>query len=196
MPRAKEFDPAVVLERAMEVFWRQGYESTSVQDLVGAMGINRGSLYDTFGDKRRLFLAAIERYCDATVQGTLDMLAEAGSARDAVARFVDHAIESSCGRGRRNGCLLTNAAVELCQDCDDTATLVQGALDRITGALADAIRVGQESGELTTREDPQALARFFLCHLQGTVVLAKANHSKAKLRELNRVALSVLEASG
>ncbi len=61
MARPKEFVPEEAIEKAMEVFWRKEYEATSVEDLVSAMHINRGSLYDTFGDKRKLFLACMDR---------------------------------------------------------------------------------------------------------------------------------------
>ncbi len=64
MPRVKEFDPDQALDRAMELFWRKGYEATSVQDLVEHMGINRFSLYDTFGSKHELFMAALDRYSE------------------------------------------------------------------------------------------------------------------------------------
>ena len=67
MPRPKEFNPDDALEKAMQVFWHKGYEATSMEDLLTAMDLNRGSLYDTFGDKRQLFLKAIDRYCHGFV---------------------------------------------------------------------------------------------------------------------------------
>ena len=73
MARHKEFEREVVLEKAMATFWRYGYEGTSVQTLVENMGINRGSIYDTFGDKRSLFLAAIQHYNEAVVKKLLGL---------------------------------------------------------------------------------------------------------------------------
>jgi AcrR family transcriptional regulator len=87
MARPKTFDPSVALEQAMEVFWLKGYEATSMQDLVVAMGINRASLYATFEDKRQLFLAAIAHYDDTVVRPAIAPLEAPGAAK---AEIVQH----------------------------------------------------------------------------------------------------------
>ncbi len=87
MARPREFERDVVLDRAMQVFWSRGYEATSIQHLVDRMGIQRGSLYDTFGDKRALFFAAINRYDRVVTAKLVAVLEEPGSGKDAIRRL-------------------------------------------------------------------------------------------------------------
>lgn len=93
MARPKEFDPNEALERAMLLFWEKGFQATSMRDLVQAMGINRGSLYDTFGSKEELYQAAIDRYCDEQTAGMIDMLSAPGEPKDVLERVFQRALE-------------------------------------------------------------------------------------------------------
>src|ERR1700742_3249196 len=88
MPRSKEFDPQRALDKAMHLFWRQGYENTSLDDLLRAMGIARQSLYDTFGDKRALYLQAMARYRDQTNGAMQQMFAQTPKIKDGFARLL------------------------------------------------------------------------------------------------------------
>ncbi len=94
MPRQKQFDPDRALGNAMELFWEKGYEATSVQDLVDRMGINRFSMYDTFGSKHQLFMSAINRYQEVLASTVLAELEDSeqgiGSIRACFSRLVDH----------------------------------------------------------------------------------------------------------
>ncbi|HSH40807.1 MAG TPA: helix-turn-helix domain-containing protein, partial [Arenicellales bacterium] len=91
MSRNKAFDETEVLERAMTLFWRKGYEATSIQELVTHTGIQRGSLYATYGDKRRLFLAALDHYCGVIAARRLHVLTAPGSGKAAIRRFFQDA---------------------------------------------------------------------------------------------------------
>ena len=92
MARTKTFDPSVALEQAMAVFWLKGYEATSMQDLVEAMGINRASLYATFGDKRQLFLAAIAHYDATVVRPAMAPLEAPGAAKAEIIQHFQRAV--------------------------------------------------------------------------------------------------------
>jgi len=92
MARPKEFDCDVVLDKAMALFWRQGYEATSIQDLVTHMGINRQSLYDTFSSKRQLYLAVMDRYIDRVVSRRLTVVNASSAATGAIRQFFSDVV--------------------------------------------------------------------------------------------------------
>jgi len=113
MARQKEFDRDVALDRGMTAFWSRGYAATSIEYLVAHMGIQRGSLYATFGDKRSLFLSALDRYQRVVVRELFEALEAPGSGLEAIRRFFRLRVERSLDRSRPPGCLVTNSAVEL-----------------------------------------------------------------------------------
>src|ERR1700751_3917334 len=117
MAGVKQFDRNEALDRATATFWTQGYEATSIDDLVEATGIGRGSLYGTFGDKRQLFLAALDRYWDTV---GMEMFAELSSSDPlhAVERMFDALIRRASDPKFPRGCLITNTSVE-CPTCGD-----------------------------------------------------------------------------
>ena len=193
MARPREFDREEVLDQAIEVFWQRGYEGTSVQDLVDHMQINRGSLYGAFGDKHGVFLAALHRY-EETFHSTISKrLGEGGSPMQSIRRVFEEVVrECSCDEGRK-GCLMTNSAVELAAHDSDTAALVAQNFKRLEEAFVEALRDAQSEGELETKQNPRALARFLTSSLQGLRVMGKACPDRALLRDVVRVTLSVLD---
>src|SRR5713226_10410059 len=124
-----------VLDRAMRAFWSRGYEATSIQHLVDRMGIQRGSLYDTFGDKRTLFFAAIDRYDRVVTGKLLAALDEPASGKDAIRRFFRLKVDLAVEPGRPRGCLVTNSAAELASRDRGTATKVGAVLTKIEASF-------------------------------------------------------------
>src|SRR5829696_8134397 len=98
MARPKQFDPDAAAQEAMEAFWERGYAATSVNDLLAEMGLNRGSLYGTFGDKKKLFLAALEKYAEQRGGEFREALARPGSAKSAIRDFIATAAETCAGK--------------------------------------------------------------------------------------------------
>ncbi|KPC94747.1 TetR family transcriptional regulator, partial [Streptomyces sp. NRRL F-6602] len=114
MARTKEFDPDAALQSALELFWRQGYEATSMADLVGHLGIGRASIYATFGNKHELYLKALDRYNENRDPGLLGELSRPGPALPAVRAVVRRfAAEAGSGEHRADGCFATTTAAEL-----------------------------------------------------------------------------------
>src|ERR671916_2831660 len=113
MARHKEFDRDEALQRAMEVFWSRGYEAASVGELVKHMGINRQSLYDTFGDKHSLYLQALDRYREVEGQKMYGVLERPGSVKRALRELFEGVVENALGESGRRGCLVGNAMSEL-----------------------------------------------------------------------------------
>ena len=190
--RPKEFDQQIALKRAMEVFWAHGYEASSVQDLLDAMRISRGSMYDTFGDKHALFSAAIDHYGRTVTCGLEEMLSASGSPlgniRKVMSRMVEQALNGEC-----RGCLATNTAVELAQHDPQTAEAVTAILRRIEKAFQRTLQRAVTASELKRTTDTRAHARFLTGTVQGVVVMGKASASRATLKDIVTVALSTLD---
>lgn len=190
--RQKEFEPQKALEKATDLFWVRGYEATSVQDLLDCMGIGRGSLYGTFGDKRALFLAALNSYEKARFSSMVAALDAPGSAREAVAEVVERTVEALAGDERRRGCLLANSAVELASHDAEVGRRISDHLRRTEDVLHRALARAQASGEVSRDRDPRALARFLVNNLQGLRLMARAGATKEVMDDVADVMLSAL----
>jgi TetR/AcrR family transcriptional regulator, transcriptional repressor for nem operon len=193
MPRPKEFERDVVLDRAMRVFWSRGYEATSIQHLVDRMGIQRGSLYDTFGDKRTLFFAAIERYDRVVTAKLMAALDEPASGKEAIGKFFRLKVELALESGRPRGCLVTNSAAELASRDRGAATRVGGVLTKIEAAFHRAVVRAQRAGEIDRSRNSRALARFLTSSAQGLSVMAKTFPERAVLEDIVKVTLAALD---
>lgn len=158
MPRAKEFDPDAVLEQAMELFWEQGFEATSAQDLVDHTGLNRSSLYNTFGSKQELYLRALDHYCQQDENIFDRLLEQKGSARAAIRRVLTDTIPATDEDKR--GCFVANATVERAHRDEDTRERARANLVRMTDGFQALVEHGQAHGEFPADRDPAALARF------------------------------------
>lgn len=193
MARQKEFDQDVALDRAMTVFWSKGFEATSIEDLVARMGIQRGSLYGTFGSKRALFLAALDRYQRVVAHELFDALRAPGSGIAAIRRFFCLKVEASLQRGRPLGCLVTNSAVELSRRDRGAAARVGGSLATLEAAFLQALERARGAGEIDASRDLRALARFLTSSAQGLSVMAKAFPERSVLEDVVNVILAALE---
>ncbi|MFG1790614.1 TetR/AcrR family transcriptional regulator [Nocardia sp. NPDC049149] len=192
MARTKSFDPDDAVTKAMEVFWRKGYARTTPQDLLDAIGIGRGSLYNAFTGKHDLFERALRRYqAQETVQ-VIDLLDGPGSPRDRVRGALTMVLDAACADTERRGCLATNTAVELGDSDDTAALLVRRIFDRQHDAFRGAIQEGQRSGEFSKDLDPNTAANFLLATINGMRVLAKADPRPARLDGLVETAMRAL----
>jgi TetR/AcrR family transcriptional repressor of nem operon len=194
MARQKEFDREAALDRAMGAFWTKGYAATSVEDLVAHMGIQRGSLYATFGDKRSLFLSALDRYQRVVTRQLFEALEAPGSGLEAIRRFFRLRVEGSLDRSRPAGCLVTNSAVELSRRDRGAAAKVGGSLVGLEAAFLRALERARAQGELAAARDVRALARFLTSSAQGLSVMAKAFPERRVLEDVVAVVLTSLEA--
>ncbi|MCH8153394.1 MAG: TetR/AcrR family transcriptional regulator [Planctomycetes bacterium] len=189
--RPKEFDEQEALERAMEVFWTYGYEATSVQDLLDAMGIHRGSMYDTFGDKHALFTAAINHYGRTITQCVEDTLDGPGSPLGNIHKLLRR-MAGPAADGKCRGCLATNTVIELAPHDPEVAEAVKALLRRVEKAFHRTLERAVESGELSPDANPRALARFLCCTLQGLVVMGKASAGRSTIKDIVKVTLSAM----
>ena len=193
MARQKEFDQDEVLHKAMEVFWTRGYEGTSIQDLVEHTGINRQSIYDTFGDKHSLFLQALDRYRAIQSRKVFAVLERPGSMKNNLrGLFREAAARALTAEGRR-GCFVGNSMSELSGRCKETATRTCNSVAAAEKMLQRALERGKEQGDFAGVRDPRAVARFLYSSLQGLILMAKATRDRKLLNDVVKVTLSVLD---
>jgi TetR/AcrR family transcriptional repressor of nem operon len=193
MARPREFDEGKVLDRVLETFWEHGYEGTSIDELVAATGLGRASLYGAFGDKEQIFARAMEHYC-AHVGDPLAVASDEPSPRLALARVLRAIVSKSSPRSGPRGCFLLNAAVG--GDAPSAAREAYAEYTvRMERALAALVRRGQESGELTTAADPNAVARMLTVLVQGISASARAGRSKAQLEAAIETTLQLVGPS-
>lgn len=170
--RPRSFDREVALERAMELFWRQGYEATSISDLTAVMGITPPSLYTAFGDKERLFLEAVERYRCGRGEASGNVLDDEKTARRAVARLLEAVAIEATSPDTPPGCMLITAAA----NCSASSAHLQAALAEHRAETLTRLRArierGIRDGELPVKTDANALARFYATVVQGMTIQA------------------------
>jgi TetR/AcrR family transcriptional repressor of nem operon len=194
LARPKAYDEAAMLDRVMEVFWARGYDGTSIQDLVGKTGVNRGSLYGAYPDKRALFLASIKRYLDLVVEDNVRRLLAVEPAGEAIRGFFVGLVEAPLERLRR-GCLLTNSAVELGLEDAQVASLVRGAFRRVEQVFCARLVEAKSAGQLMDGVQPKALARLLITVLQGIRVMSRVGADRAAMRDAVNSALCGIKAA-
>ncbi|WP_053377175.1 TetR/AcrR family transcriptional regulator [Paenibacillus sp. FJAT-27812] len=191
MGRTKAFEESAVLHKAMQLFWEQGYEKTSLNDLVEHMGIHRRSMYDTFGDKHSLYLKSLDRY-GHMVGSQLEAGAKGAQTASQAIRFIfDFIIEG--GEDRPLGCMFVNSAIELAARDEEVDAKAAKGFDHTEQLLVDIIRRGQQTGEFTADHDAQALAEHLHNTLLGLRVLVRTTVGKEKLHRIANFALAAME---
>ena len=193
MARQKEFNRDEVLHRAMEVFWTRGYEGTSIQDLVKYMGINRQSIYDTFGNKHTLFLQSLDRYREIQSRKVFDVLERPGSVKKNLRQLFEEVVARALSAEGRRGCFVGNSMSELAGRCKATANRTCNSVASAEKIFRRALERGKEQGELPRVRDTRAVARFLYSNLQGLLLLAKATRDCKLLSDVVKVTLSVLD---
>ena len=192
MPRLKEFEPDAALDRAMHLFWEKGYEATTMQDLVDRMGINRFSVYSTFGSKHELFLKALDRYRDAiALSGPLRVL-EQGKGLKSIRKYFQETVDFFASREGWRGCLMTNSSVETAPHDLQTATKVNTHLKRLENAFYKALIYEKRSGDYRGKKNIRDIARFLTGAALGLCVMARGRPGREVLQSHVRVTLSVL----
>ncbi|MFS2217440.1 TetR/AcrR family transcriptional regulator [Telluria sp. Tellsp104] len=193
MARTKVFDPAAALDAAVRVFWEQGYEATSTDDLVRAMGIGRQSMYDTFGDKKQLYLAALTHYTDTGGAALQHRLAAGRSPLGALEAFLRE-IAGADAALRARGCLSVNAIAEFGQADAGVQALVERSQRVTEDIFADVLARARRAGELAPGLDPASAAHFVHTAIRGMRISAKAGAGAAQLGATVDFVMAALKA--
>lgn len=193
MARHKQFNREEVLDRAVETFWRRGYKATSMQNLVEDMGINRQSLYDTFGGKRQLFLRALDRYRQKTEAEMHSLFERPGSVKNAFREMFDGIVEESVTNTNLRGCFINNTMIELAAHDEEAAKIVAANAVASEKAFHRALNEARKAGEISDEHDLLALARFLYNSMHGLRVMARATSDRKVLQDIVNVTLSTLD---
>ena len=188
MPRKKQFEIDDALTKAMREFWGRGYHPTSMQDLVDCMGIGRGSIYDTFGSKRGLFLRTLDHYLKIYLATFQETLAKSSSPADSIMNVFEGAIAALVVEGSRDGCFIINTAVELAAHDDEVAEVVTTMFRQTEQAFRALIEQGQEGGEVPRTVDSVLTARSLLSLYIGLRILTRSNPDVSVLQAIKNQA--------
>jgi TetR/AcrR family transcriptional repressor of nem operon len=190
--RLKAFDEDRVLDQAVDCFWLRGYEATSVRDLAGSMGIGGASLYNTYGDKRALFVRSLERYANRSMRERVARLEANHRPKEAIEAFLAEIIERSVADPDRKGCLLVNSALDVAPHDAAIGKAVGGYLDEIRAFFRRNIEAARKAGEVPKRLDPEAASAHLLGVLLGIRVLARTGAKRKMLESVAQPALDLL----
>ena len=188
MARPREFDETKALAQARELFWRDGYEATSLAGLLDAMAISKSSFYETFGSKHALFLRALADYQDERASQIKTCLADGQSAWAAIEALFRGIV--ACEQAK--GCMTCNEAIELGPSDPAVELQVGGALGDLETLLERTIVRGQREGSIGTALDPASLARLLAVSLSGLQVMIRARTDRARLEETVEIILKLL----
>ena len=187
MARPRGFDELEVMENLMKVFWDKGYEATTMQDLVKASGLLKGSLYGAFGDKQTIYLAALKHYNRTRMHAQIEILNGEGSVRQKISRLFDNVIEATKRGVFAGGCLLCNASLEKAVTDKLVKNEIKTTIRRLKIAIVDAVKK-----EGVNEDQAASLAAFIISAYFGTRVLAKAGAPAAMIGETRDHCLQLL----
>ena len=191
MARPRSIDEKQVLEGAMALFQELGYEGASVPQLTERLGICRQSLYNAFGDKRALYLKALDHWGRQEIDPKVEMLEAGDSPLDNV-RTVIRGLAAYATTCPNAGCMTVTAMVEGREDADALA-VVERQVERLEGAFRDALQRAQELGELHASARPQRLARMILTSCHGIGLLTRLPGSGPRIADAVSVLLGLLD---
>ena len=190
--RPKQFDEQEVLGRAMELFWKEGYDGASLPGLLEAMGISRQSLYDTFGNKRGLYLSAIEHYRRTQLSQALALLEREGSPVENV-RSVVGFFEALAADARCRGCFVANAIVETGHKDEEIGKLLGETLELLRSAVERTLERARAAGELSPAKSPARLSRALTNAMIGLAVSGRLGLGRDELHQIQAGTLSMLD---
>jgi len=192
MPWNKRFDQQEALERALDTFWAQGYTGTSIQDLVDRMGINRASLYDTYGDKQELFLAALRAYDDHYRATWFSELEALDSPLRAVKRVFYDLIESFEAGELRYGCFTVNTSLEYAPHHEGARREVARSQHAILEFFHRKLVEARHKGEIAADLDTETTASSLLATFIGMQAIARSGTDIVSFRAVADGALACL----
>ena len=191
--RPLEYDPEIALDAAMQLFWRKGYEATSLLDLLDAMGLSKSSFYQAFASKHALFERCIKHYRATTSHKFSRQKLKHDSARDFLEATFKEVADETLSAKTRNGCLLMNTVSEFGQIDPVIAKLVTDSLDQITEIFKTAIEQAQRSGEIPQEKNAAELASYLVSTMSGLKSMVKAGRDKQTIKQIVDTAMSVMD---
>ncbi|BCD95851.1 TetR/AcrR family transcriptional regulator [Marinagarivorans cellulosilyticus] len=193
MPWEKTFDLDDAIDRATDVFWAKGYEATSLADLLKAIGINKGSFYNAFGSKKKIFMQSLLKYEREQRRDTLAELASLKDPVSAINKLFDALIEQSLTDKDKKGCFLVNTALDLPNHDSDIEKAVKKGLKDTESFFEQQITLGIQTGAIPEHVDPEVDAKGLLTLLVGLRVLARGVFDQNSLSAIKTQAIGLIQ---
>lgn len=193
MSRTKTFNETLVLQKAMELFWKQGYTATSPADIVSALGISRSSLYGTYGDKRNLFIRSLQHYITTLSAGLIEIFR---SSDDAISTLQEVFNNITCSKGNdmnRYGCFVVNTAIEFGNNELDINKILKDNDQNIIQVLSDLLERCQQNGKVVNMIPSSQLARYIYNNIAGLRVHIRMGKSSDELKYTSSIILETLK---
>lgn len=175
MARPAEFERETVLREAMHIFWRKGYNTTSIKDIVDATHIQPGSLYWTFGNKQKLFLAAVDCYRQDILSLVKTTLKADLPPLQRIEQFFHGLVAQTTNNGSNNGCLLINTLLEVAEDDNAISGVITQTFDQLEAGFAQVLTLAQQHGQIPANKNPEDLAKLLIVGMFGLRVYSKNN---------------------
>jgi TetR/AcrR family transcriptional repressor of nem operon len=192
MARPREFDMQEALDAAKLAFWERGYEATSTQDLLDAMGLTKGSLYKAFGDKHNLFLMSLKDYLDRLFEKMKASVESSDNPGESLSTLMASVENLCCKQETPKGCFAVNTVVELSQRDEKASELLKRHLSRVEKLLAEVITRGQQSGDFRSDISAEHLAEGLFVFIFGMLAQSRGVANQARTRRLSSFALAIL----
>ncbi|GAB4024286.1 MAG: TetR/AcrR family transcriptional regulator [Bdellovibrio sp.] len=190
--RPQEFNYEKVLDAATELFWRNGFESTSMSELLSATGLSKSSLYQSFGGKSELFQKCLENYSSSMTRQLLDNLSRAESGITFIEALLNSAAEEAGGKLRPKGCLIMNTATEFSRK--DTAVLgyVEKGISEFKRIFSLALAKAQSKNEIPQEKDINQLSSYLVGVMSGIRAMVKGGISEDEAKVIIKIAVHSL----
>ena len=192
MPRNKDFDEQEVLEKAMCLFWKEGYKTTSIDKLCDKLGISRSSLYVTYGNKKKLFLKALKHYKSKSSEVLKEFFDQDLSVKTLIQNFFEMVIDEIPTDQERKGCFIVNTTTEMAAKDEDITEFIINNQHDLEEIFENLILLGQQSGEIASDKDAKQLAVFYFTLFNGIRVVGKITTDYQTFKSIIPIAISVL----
>ncbi|WP_164714137.1 TetR/AcrR family transcriptional regulator [Chitinophaga rhizosphaerae] len=189
--RHKEFDEETALSAATEVFWSQGYESASMEDLLTAMDINKGSMYNTFGNKRGLFVRVLDRFFQYAVKDMTQKFEAHDNPIEGIRDIFRMVTRPADQQDHAKGCFLVNTLGEMCGMDEELATMARNKLLELEAIYLKYLRKGVKNGQVRKDVSPELMARF-LTNMWNGMSISRRMYNRKSLEDLVDMQLSLI----
>ena len=192
--RSKAFDRKKALSQALWLFWRKGYAATSIEDLTETLHLSRSSLYNTFGDKRTLFLEALTYYSERVISGIEQTLTKSPSPITGIQAILEDLIEGIGQERGSLGCFMVNSVAELVPYDEDVTGIATKYADSLQQLFTTVLKQARSHNLVTKKQTPEQLAAYVYNTIQGMRVLIKGGASREQMQAISGITLKSLQA--
>ncbi len=193
MARNREFNTEEVIQKAVQLFWNNGFNGVSTQELINEFGLSKSSMYGAFGDKKQLFIIALQQYRREVSKPLIDLLDNCIEVKKTITDILNSQVLQILSDTNTKGCFIVNTSIELAPHDSDIAKIVKENRDEVESAFTRAIKKGKKNGEFSNNKNPEAISRFLLNAINGLNVDAKYFKDKRIFDDVIKTALTILD---